>query len=73
MRIIYPGCHYKEALSIAQCLLLEDRRQTIQEPSSYLQYLLPPTREDIHGRRLRNNMNYSIPKLGVGQTVTKIV
>ena len=69
-RIIYPGRSYDDALIAAQCPRLVDRRQTlcrktfkkIQEPPSKLHYLLPPSREDTHGRSLRNNLDYTAPK-----------
>ena len=69
-RIIYPGRRYDDALSIAQCPRLTDRRQIlccktfkkIQEPTSQLHYLLPSSREDMHGRFLRNNLDYTVPR-----------
>ena len=69
-RIIHPGRRYDDALSIAQCPRLTDRRQIlccktfkkIQEPSSQLHYLLPSSREDMHGRFLRNNLDYTVPR-----------
>ena len=69
-RIIYPGRRYDHALSIAQCPRLTDRRQIlccktckkIQEPTSQLHYLLPSSWEDMHGRFLRNNLDYTVPR-----------
>ena len=69
-RIIYPPVDHEDALKIAQCTRLDERRQVIcgktfqkiQDPDSKLNHLLPPFRADMHDRELRNDSHYWIPK-----------
>jgi hypothetical protein len=68
-RIIYHEADYQDALNIAQCKRLDDRRQElccktskkIEQSDSCLNHLLPPLRAEIHDREFRNNFNYCLP------------
>lgn len=72
MRIVFPGLHYTEALTAANCNRLDERRlkicskvlKNIREPDSRLHHLLPPTRKDSVTTciALRNNNSLSLPK-----------
>ena len=69
-RIIYPTTDYEDALNIAKCKRLDDRRQelcaktfkTILKPDAHLNRLLPPLREESHELDLRNNSNFTLTK-----------
>ncbi|CAB4023122.1 LON peptidase N-terminal domain and RING finger 1 [Paramuricea clavata] len=69
-RIIYPTTDYEDALNIAKCKRLVDRRQElcaktfkkILKPDAHLNHLLPPLREESHELDLRNNSNFTLTK-----------
>ena len=69
-RIIYLTTDYEDALNIAQCKRLDDRRQelcaktfkNILKPDAHLNHLLPPLREESHELDLRNNSNFTLTK-----------
>ena len=69
-RIIYPTTDYEDALNIAQCKRLDDRRnelcaktfKKILKPDAHLNHLLPPLREESHELDLRNNSNFTLTK-----------
>ncbi|CAB4018664.1 Hypothetical predicted protein [Paramuricea clavata] len=70
LRIIYPTTDNEDALNIAQCKRLDDRRQElcaktfkkILKPDAHLNHLLPPLREESHELDLRNNSNFTLTK-----------
>ena len=61
MRIIYPNLNYDAALIQAKCSPLSVRRDSIctktfdklRQPGSRLEHLVPPSRDNEHGRNLR--------------------
>ena len=61
MRIIYPTLNYDAALIQAKCSPLSVRRDAIctktfdklRQPGSRLEHLVPPSRDNEHGRNLR--------------------
>ncbi|CAB3978836.1 Hypothetical predicted protein [Paramuricea clavata] len=69
-RIIYPTTDYEDALNIAKCKRLVDRRQElcaktlkrILKHDAHLNHLLPPLREESHELDLRNNSNFTLTK-----------
>ena len=69
-RIIYPTTDYEDALNIAQCKRLDDRRQelcaktfkNILKPDAHLNHLLPPLRKESHELDLRKNSNFTLTK-----------
>ena len=69
-RIIYPTTDYEDALNIAQCKRLDDRRnelcaktfKKILKPDAHLNHLLPQLREESHELDLRNNSNFTLTK-----------
>ena len=70
MRIIFPGTHYRDALTLSKCSRLNQRRnelcykvlKNIEQPDSRLHHLLPPLRSQCHKYNLRNNSDYDLPK-----------
>ena len=70
MRIVFPDLHYTDALSVAKCDRLDERRlklclkvlSNIKHPNSRLNHLLPPTRQESTSMNLRNSSCLSLPK-----------
>ena len=71
LRILFPDLSYEEALARTSLPRLDDRRnslcaQTVEkiacDPSSRLHSILPSTRADSNGRRLRNASHFSLFK-----------
>ena len=70
-RIIYPFQSYNDALSMSGCLSLAENRQQLSQKlfkqikstsGDRLSYLIPETRFQKHGRKLRNSENLDIFK-----------
>ena len=70
MRIIYPNTQYSDALCLAKCPRLDERRDELclktfakmEEPTSRLHHLIPAKRGSQHGRNLKINSKYSLPR-----------
>ena len=70
MRIVFPDLHYTDALSVAKCDRLDERRLKLcskvlsntKHPNSRLNHLLPPTRQESTSMNLRNSSCLSLPK-----------
>jgi hypothetical protein len=66
-RIIFPRLSYREALSAADCVRLDDNRQHLFQKinsngDNKLNPLIPNSRLSEHGRPLRNSDSFSIFK-----------
>ena len=69
-RIIYSTTDYEDALNIAKCKRLHNRRKKlcaktfkrILKPDALHNHLLPPVREESHQLELRNNSNFTLTK-----------
>ena len=70
-RVTYPEVEYTDALRIAQCKRLSERRQVICEQTlrrfriltaCKLNYILTLLRSNKHDRKLRNNYHYCLPR-----------
>ncbi|CAB4042537.1 Hypothetical predicted protein [Paramuricea clavata] len=80
-RIIYPKTDYEDALNIAKCKRLVDRRQElcaktfkkILKPDAHLNHLLPPLREESHELDLRHNSNFTLTKCRTERFKTSFV
>ena len=70
MRIVFPDLHCTDALSVAKCDRLDERRlklcskvlSNIKHPNSRLNHLLPLTRKESTSMNLRNSSCLSLPK-----------
>ncbi|CAB4000655.1 Hypothetical predicted protein [Paramuricea clavata] len=79
-RIIYPTTDYEDALNIAKCKRLDDRRQELCAKTvkkilnrAHLNRLLPPLREESHELDLRNNSNLTLTKCNTERFKTSFI